>query len=172
VTVADPQCPTIANPVRPRRVAGGTRALPEEIVVVPVRFDKRKAEYYLERLIRDEPIAPQDKAGWTGNECLLLAGVLEFLLRSRGEILGFELAKNAADPRLPRAFRKMCAGFYANGLSAALDWVSARAKEVSDGTYDDHYEPECAADLDADRDGLVVTPIAGFKDPDDAADVM
>jgi hypothetical protein len=139
--------------------------------MVPVRFDKRKVEYYLEQLTRGEPVAPQDPAGWTGNECLLLAGVMEFVLRHRGDVLGFEMAKSAAEPRLPRSVRRMFAGYYANGLSAALDWVSARAKEVSDGTYDDNYEPECAADLDADRDGLVVTPIAGFKNPDAAVEV-
>lgn len=139
--------------------------------MVPIRFNKSKAEYYLERFLREEPIAPQDPAGWTGNECLMLAGVLEYLLRFRGDMLSFEAAQNAVNPRLPRSVRRMFAGYYATGLFAALDWTSRLAKEVSDGTYDDHYEPECAADLDADRDGLVVSPISGFKDPDAAGEV-
>ena len=99
------------------------------------------------------------------------AGLLAFGSSYFPGLPGFRqwLECGVSSPITAAALRRILTGFPFHRRSAD---AKRRHLWLSGVRYGPDRTKSIAADLDADRDGLVVTPIAGFKNPDDAVDVL
>src|SRR5688572_20800710 len=106
--------------------------------MIPVRFDKVKAEHFLNCLANGKPIEPQDPAGWTKYDMLALAGACHFAAMSHGPAA---YSKDFDWSKMPDERREAVDHDFFGDLADAIEYISMRTSEVRSGGYDEQFEP-------------------------------
>jgi hypothetical protein len=114
--------------------------------MIAIRFEKTRAEHYLDSLQNGLAIQPPDGPGWTVHEMLALAGACYFAAMSHGP----PLQKNTDS--LHHEHREMVEEEFYGDLHAAIEFNSQLSMMVKDGDYDAQCGPVCTA-LVENRDG-------------------
>ena len=105
-----------------------------EFAMIPIRFEKERAEYILSCLKNGSPIRPANPKGWSVNDILLLAGACLSLGVSHGPLLyGYSEADISAFPEERQEA-------LLHDLHAAIEWFGALTQHVVCGSFDQNFE--------------------------------
>lgn len=103
--------------------------------MIMVKFDKERAQQFIEAIQNGEPIKPAGN-GWSGNDMLALAGACYFGAMSQGP-QSFWLRDIPAN--LPDEYREANEETFCNDLAAAIEYYGHLTMLVQDGEYDDSF---------------------------------
>ena len=127
---------------------------------IAVKFNKQKAQYYLECLKNGRAIAPGD-GNWTGNEMLAVAGACFFGAMSQGT-QSFWL-KELPDT-MHAEHREAAEEKFDHDLHAAVAFYGQLTKLVEYESFDEQFAPEVMALVSQQGDTeLSVFPVKGVK---------
>ncbi|MCH7540679.1 MAG: hypothetical protein IH999_09840 [Proteobacteria bacterium] len=104
---------------------------------IAVKFEKPRAQYYLDCLANGQAIAPIED-GWTGNDMLALAGACFFGALSQGPA-SFWL-KEVPEDKHPE-YKEADDESFDNDLHAAIAFYAQLTMLVAHREFDDSYAP-------------------------------
>lgn len=127
---------------------------------IAVKFNKQKAQYYLECLKNGRAIAPSD-GGWTGNEMLAVAGACFYGAWSQGA-QSFWLRE--LPDEMHAEHREAAEEKFDHDLHAAVALYCHLTMLVKDESFDEQFAPEVMALVSQQGDTKKsVLPLKGVK---------
>jgi hypothetical protein len=135
--------------------------------MMPVKFNKEHAQYFIDCLANGELISPRASAGWTKFDMLNLAGALYATIFSQGPVkitkendslglMNIEALKN-----LPEEHREANEQTLTEDILGAFQWIMDRTFDVIDDDYDERFDNEHFVLIDGES--KKATALEGFK---------
>jgi hypothetical protein len=126
----------------------------EDTTMIAVHFDKAYAEMVLDALKTGKPIPPLDPAGWTGNNQLMLAGILYAGVFSQGPHTHEIQRINAKAAKAMDAEKREATDETLNrDIHIGIQYLSGLTSAVLNQEYDALFDPTMAAVLQETEDG-------------------
>ena len=132
--------------------------------MIPITFNKARAEYLIDCVRHGKPIEPEGKE-WSLFDMLATAGALHFAASSHGPLMH----KGVSWADLSRERQEAIEGQFFEDLWAAIEYCGKLTMMVADQKFDAQYEATVKATIEVDTSTTTVQPrtklvqIEGFK---------
>ena len=127
-------------------------------MVMPIQFDKSRAQYYLD-CIRDGKAIEPNEEGWNRYQMLQLAGALFFGLLTHGPAQ----ATKSQLAEMSQEHQEATEATLFEDIHAGIEFSANLHMLVEDGEYDQHYREQVKLLVTQDEHGKRVQVVEGLR---------